>query len=159
MKPYLRLFYLLAAVAVVAAASHVFCHRLGCGKPAVGTSAPEHVCWHNADWLAGKLKLTPEQKAKVEALNAEYVAALESTGAMHRELHAQLNTALFDADAPPEKDDALLAEMSRARLAADRATIRHIRAVAALLTPEQRKLFQKLFACHCGGAAGPAKQE
>ena len=114
---------------------------------------PEHVCWHNAAWLAEKLKLTPEQKAKVEVLNAEYVAALESAGAKHRDLHVQLNAALFDANAPAEKADGLLAEMSRAKLAADRATIRHIRAVAALLTPEQLKTFRELFNCRCVGAA------
>lgn len=157
MKLYLRLFFLLAAVAVVAAASHVFCHRLGCGKPAC-TAAPERGCWHDASVLAGKLKLTPEQKVKVEALNAEYKAALEATGATHRELHAQLNDVLFDADAPPGKADALLSEMSRAKLTADRATIRHIRAVAALLTPEQLKLFQELFACHCGAKAEKAAE-
>lgn len=147
MKPYGRLLILLVVAAVVGVASHAISHRFGCGKRA-DSPAQAQACWHNTDWLATELKLTPEQKAKLAPLNAEYAAALESACAAHRLLHAQLNSALFDAGASAGKSDALLAEMSRARLEADRATLRHIRAVSALLTPDQLKAFQKLFECH-----------
>lgn len=150
--PYLRLFLVLSGVALVATASHVLCHRLGCGRKAEPTPM---ACWHDTSWLAAELKLTPEQRAKLIPLDAEYAAALGAAGHSHRRLHAELNQALFDAAVPATKAEELLAEMSQARLEADRATIHHIRAVIALLTPEQRKDFQALFAWHCNDEKGP----
>lgn len=152
MKPYTRLFLVLSAVVVVAAASHVLCHRLGCGKHACATT--ELSGWHNSAWLAGRLKLAPEQKAKFDAQEAKYRAALADACTKHRELQGKLDGVLFAEGGAAA--DGLLAEMARLQLQADLATVHHIRDIDALLTPEQRQSFRALLStCLCGKC--PAK--
>jgi Spy/CpxP family protein refolding chaperone len=156
MKPYTRLLLLLSVVAVVAAASHVLCHRLGCGKHACATK--ELSGWHNSAWLASKLKLAPEQQAKFNALEAKYRAALAEACAKHRELQAKLDGMLFAADGAAA--DGLLAEMSRLQLQMDTATVRQIRDLDALLTPEQRQVFRELLStCLCGKCPATGTQK
>ena len=157
MKPYTRLVLVLAVAAIVAAVSHVVCHRLGCGKHVC--PATERSGWHNSAWLAGKLQLAPEQQAKFAALETKYRAVLADTCAKHRELQAKLDGALFAAGGTPAVD-ALLVELSHLQLQADTATVRQIRDIDALLAPAQRQTFRALVStCLCGKCPAPGKQK
>ena len=153
MKPYLRVILVLVVAGIAVAVSHVVCHRLGCGTHAC--AATERSGWHNPAWLAGELKLTPGQQVKFNALAAEYRAVLMDACAKHRQLQAKLDGLLFAAGGAPATEG-LLAEMSRLQLQVDTGTIRHIRDIDALLTPEQRQAFRALVStCLCGKC--PAK--
>ena len=154
-KPYVRRVLLLAVAAIVAAVSHVVCHRLGCGQKHA-CAATKRSGWHDAAWLVGKLKLTPGQQAEFARFEADYRVTLEAACAKHRQLQTQLDGVLFGYGAAHAKTGALLAEMSRAQLAADNATVRHIREIDALLAPAQQAVFRALVSsCLCGNC--PAK--
>ena len=157
MKPYTRLILVLAVAAIVAAVSHVVCHRLGCGKHVC--AATDRSGWHNPAWLASKLKLAPEQKAKFDALETKYRAVLAEACAKHRELQAKLDGALFSDGGTPGAA-ALLEEMSHLQLQMDTATVRQIRDIDALLAPEQRQAFRALVStCLCGKCPATGKQK
>lgn len=110
-------------------------------------------------WLDQALDLSPEQEAQARALFATYADALSDCCGKMCGARSKLTSVLFTAPTDRTDEEAVLHEMAEAQMKSDRATIEHLRAVNAILTPDQQDKFRKLVteclcaSCGmCGGA-------
>lgn len=105
---------------------------------------------HEAGWLQRALKLDAAQAKQIAALEAAYAAAVSDCCANHCGARKKLGEAVFGAGRDPVKLEALVTAMGKAQLESDLATVRHLQAVHALLTPEQQKKYEQLVtSCVC----------
>ncbi len=132
------------AVGLLGLAAFVVTNR--CATPA---AAPLDQL-HEAGWLQRELKLDAAQAAQVAALEGTYAKAVSDCCANHCGARKKLGEAVFGAGRYPAKLEAMVAAMGKAQLESDLATVRHIQAVHALLTPEQQTKYEQLVtSCVC----------
>lgn len=104
----------------------------------------------DAKHLQQVLALTDTQVAAVQELQAELGDQLEDCCDKHCAARAELGKALFDG-ANDEQMRGIVEKMCKARVDSDLATVRHIRKVNDVLTPEQQKKYEEMVtACVCG---------
>jgi uncharacterized membrane protein len=122
-----------------------------CASPATASARPTA----GASFLADTLQLTARQRVGYDSLRARYVRQVQPLADRCRQSCQQ-----YFAELDPTLSDAQLAARSRAALdhkvAVDVATMRHLQQVAALCTPKQRQVLQRLLAQPPGdGCAAP----
>lgn len=107
-------------------------------------AAPDRNQLKDAGWLMDRLDLTPEQVQRVEALQAEYGAALSQCCSRHCTARFELGEKFFSKDFPAERQKELVEQMCHAQAESDEATLKHIRAVHEVLTPAQQERYEQL---------------
>jgi Spy/CpxP family protein refolding chaperone len=105
---------------------------------------------HDAGWLQNELKLDAAQVKQVEALNANYAAAVAACCANHCSARKSLGAAVFTEGKDPVALSAMMEKMCKAQMESDLATVRHIQAVHAILRADQQTQYEKLVTnCVC----------
>lgn len=100
-------------------------------------------------FLTRELKLTDAQARDVQALHQSLTAKLNDCCARHCTARARLANALTNTNSTVQVD-AVLEDMCREYELGERATLDHIRAVRAVLTPDQRQQFDSMISrCMC----------
>lgn len=100
--------------------------------------------------LTRTLGLTPSQATALQALQARYGAKLSECNATHCSARRGLAAEISEEAGSAERTDASVAELCRAYERTERLTLAHLRAVRALLNPEQRTKFDALMMrCRC----------
>ncbi|MBA4386363.1 MAG: hypothetical protein C0404_00170 [Verrucomicrobia bacterium] len=98
----------------------------------------------SADWLMKRLSLDQDQTKAVRKLQADYTARLSAASMEHCKACCELNTVVFKSGTTNDPAVALVAAMSKAQADSELATIQHMRAIHAILRPEQKTVFEKL---------------
>ena len=129
-----------------AAAAYGAARRWGCGG-----AAPRDplAAVQDVSALARKLELTPAQADAVRDIHRQLGADLSACCATHCDARARLAQAVV-TNAPEELVEARLDELARAYRDGERRTVDRIRAVRAVLEPEQRTRFDALLTAGCG---------
>lgn len=147
----IRWLTIIALALAAGVAAFVVTRRVTCGRR--GTP-PDYL--EDVSRLQQELKLSAEQMAKIGQLHADLSDALDEACARHCAARAQLGRILAAETNASAEADALVAEMGRAYEEGERATLRQIRQVRDVLTPEQRQRFSKMVGdCMCGGCNMP----
>jgi hypothetical protein len=113
-------------------------------------------------FLTRELKLTDAQAHEVHGLHQSLTSRLNDCCARHCTARARLAQALTDTNSTAQLD-AVLKDMCREYELGERATLDHIRAVRAVLNPEQRQQFDSMISrcmCQpCNSEGGSCKME
>lgn len=119
----------------------------------------------DVSFLTRQLQLTRDQAREIKALHAALGAELDTACRAHCDARARLGQALAgDAAAGPAVDP-IVQDMASAYEDSEWATLNHIRAVRALLTPEQRTRFDSMITngmcgpCNMPGGKAPERKD
>ena len=107
----------------------------------------------NINWLTEKLALDSKQVEEIVKLQADYKSKLEACDKAHCSSCCSLAPALFADEGGDAKSTALIEEMSNAHKEGEMVTMKHIRAIHAVLNTDQKAKFENMVrkaVCKCG---------
>jgi hypothetical protein len=113
----------------------------------------------NVAFLTKELDLKPEQAGEIRKLVSELESRLESQCSSQCRSRTSIAEVVV-LESGQEREEAVIAEMGRAYMESERATIDNIRKVRALLNPVQKARFDELIsACVCESCARCSRHE
>lgn len=123
------------ALALAATAIGYFCYRMN-ADAAVHAAATKR---DTMEWLRADFRLTEEQFAAIQRLHVEYAPSCEE----HCRKIQSANKALAQA-ADPAAKAAAEQKKQELRLSCELALVRHVRRVAAVMSPEEGRRYVEL---------------
>lgn len=143
-----RLILTSATAVIVGMAAFMAARSIGCSCCSSSAGVD------NVSFLAKELELTPEQAGQIRNLVSELESKLENQCSTQCKSRTAISEVVALESAGREREEAVIAEMGRAYMESERATLDNIRKVRALLNPAQKKRFDELIlACVCESCA------